>query len=75
MSQTNIKSLVMQAKLDLDNVERGLKKLSQFEITSEFKYEQQSLLEVVGGVQIALENLKSRLSKNEDLFLASKFIF
>ena len=74
MSQTNIKSLVMQASLDLDNVERSLQKLSQFEIASEFKYKQQSLLEVVSGVQIALEDLKFRLSRDEDLFLTTKFV-
>ena len=72
--QTNMKSVLTQAKLDLQNFRRSLRKLSKFDLTAESECSRQALLTIAGDTQRVLEDLEFSMSLDNDLFVAGKVI-
>jgi hypothetical protein len=72
--QTNVKSVLTQAKLDLKSVRRSLRMLSKFDISTEAEGKNAVLLSMAGDIQRDLELLEFSLSLDNDLFVAGKVI-
>ena len=72
--QTNMKSVLTQAKLDLKGLRRSLRMLSKFDISVEAERSRQVLLSMAGDTQRVLDDLEFSMSLDNDLFVAGKVI-
>ena len=72
--QTNMKSVLTQAKLDLKSLRRSLRNLSKFDISTEAERSRQVLLSMAGDTQRVLDDLEFSMSLDNDLFVAGKVI-
>ena len=72
--QTNMKSVLTQAKLDLKSLRRSLRMLSKFDISAEDERSRQVLLSMAGDTQRVLDDLEFSMSLDNDLFVAGKVI-
>jgi len=73
--QTNMKSVLTQAKLDLKSLRRSLRMLSKFDISTEDERSRQVLLSMASDIQRELDDLEFSMSLGNDLFVAAKVIF
>ena len=72
--QTNMKSVLTQAKLDLKSLRRSLRMLSRFELGTEDERSRQVLLDMAGDTERVLGDLEFSMSLDNDLFVAGKVI-
>ena len=72
--QTNMKSVLTQAKLDLKSLRRSLRNLSKFDISTEAERSRQVLLSMASDTQRVLDDLEFSMSLDNDLFVAGKVI-
>ena len=72
--QTNMKSVLTQAKLDLKSLRRSLRNLSKFDISTEAERSRQVLLSMAGDTQLVLDDLEFSMSLDNDLFVTGKVI-